>query len=94
MVQFNNPNKRDYKNSSTGFTDYIDKLNRQHPTKSIDIGEEYNYGMNTSVHALRDQQRRLVHDKIAEVKKEQREQLQKIRQEQKRLRKGKPDGFI
>lgn len=93
-VSFNNPNKRDYKNSSKGFNDYMDRLNQLHPDKKVEMGEAYNYGMQTSVHAMRDQHRAMMHKQLDDIKQEQKKQLRNIREEQKRLRKGKPDGFI
>lgn len=93
-VKFSNPNKKEYKNSSGGFNDYIDKLNQQHPDRKVEMGDAYNYGMKTSVHAMRDQQRAAVHKQLDDIKQEQKRQLRNIKKEQKRLRKGKPDGFI
>lgn len=94
MVEFHNPRKKDYRDSSSGFNSYIDKLNAQHPTKSIDIGEGYNYGMSTSVHEMRRMQNKKMHDQLDAIKKENKEKMREFKQKQKDMRRGTPEGFI
>lgn len=94
MVEFHNPRKKDYKNSSRGFDNFIDKLNAQHPTKKIDVGDAYNYGMVTSVSDMRRMQRQRVHEQLNDIKKESKETMRQIKQKQKDIRRGKPEGFL
>lgn len=93
-VKFNNPNKKNYDDSSAGFNSYMEKLNRQHPDKEFDFGDSYNYGMKSSVHAMRGQYKQKLHEQLDNVKQERNRQMREIREEQKRMRRGKPEGFI
>lgn len=94
MVEFNNPRQKVIRDSSNDFSSYIDKLNRQHPTKKAELGEQYNYGMAMSAKELRQQQHDQLHKQLDALKKEQKEQMREIRDKQRAMKKGIPDNFI
>lgn len=95
MVEFRSGKKHvDYRNSSKGFDDYIDKLNKQHPTDKTIFGDAYNYGMGTSVSDMHRQMVDEVHKEIAAVKKEQKKHMADMHRQQQDMRKGRPSGFI
>lgn len=84
----------DYSNSSNGYDKYMEKLNRQHPTKEDPFNNGYNYGMDRSVSSMHRQLNAQVHKELDNVRKEQKKKMEDIKQAQRNIRKGYPTSFI